>query len=497
MRVNTGARFTLRPTAEQRDGFARHAGARRFAFNWCVANNKEIYEKSKKDKRIKVPRSAFDNIKAFNAYKVSPEAGPNNFGSIGLSWRHKVHQQVFEEAAQDFARALNAAIANVFARRQKLTTFVLGFPDFQSRFGGSSTFRFRNSTGKLIDVRKHAIKVPHFGWLRVREQTTRLRKLLHQSKGASPGRILSATIHLEDDYWRLSLALEVDNAVVSSLLSPSVCRMPRYDVVGCDLGIKTLLTLATPDGKQAAKRVHPQLVACKSRSIPKLHRRVSIKKNAREKQEKADGKRRAASGSEEWARARLRRRYRRQRNVRLQTLHKLTSSLALRCGVIGIENLRIPNMLKNHALAGAIARQGWGAFRAQLTYKAAWTGARLIVVDSFFPSTKRCSRCHRVEASVPLEQRIFICNACGYIQDRDVNGAMNVGQAAQQISDAGPEVPGQGKPLALRKLEKVIVTSRGDLPDRTTCPVRSSNSIGGLTRPAKARKGGVELVNAP
>ena len=71
MRANTGARFTLRPMADQRAGFARHAGARHFAFDWCVENNKKVYAQSKEDKRIKVPRSTFDYI-GFPSLEAQP-----------------------------------------------------------------------------------------------------------------------------------------------------------------------------------------------------------------------------------------------------------------------------------------------------------------------------------------------------------------------------------------------------------------------------------------
>ena len=498
MRVNAGAKFTIKPTAEQRAGFARHAGARRYAFNWCVANNKKVYERWKHDKSVKVPRSGFDNIKAFGAWKLSAEAGCDEKGKLGLAWRHEVHQQVFEEAAQDFARGLAAAISNLYDRSKRRTRRVVGFPDFQSRFTSCATFRFRNGDHKRFAVRKHAIKVPHFGWLTVREGTARLRKLLRHSKVTAPGRILSATIHFEDDYWRLSLALEVDKAVVCALLSPSVCQYAKHAAIGCDLGVQTLLTLATADGKQATKRVHPGQVACRSRSLPKLQRRLAIKRNARKQRVTHEKeKTRTISRSETRARARLRRRYRRQKNVRLQILHRLTSSLARRCAVIGIEDLCIPNMMKNHALAGAIARQGWAEFRRLLTYKASWTGAHLVVADRFFPSTKRCSRCHEEKASVPLEQRLFTCNTCGLRLDRDVNAAINLAQYARQVNMAGPEVPGQGKQLAPRRLGRVAETLRGSLPRGSTRPARSSKSIAGLMGPVKARKGGVEFVNAP
>ena len=389
-------------------------------------------------------------------------------------------------------------MSNLYYRSKKRTRRVVGFPDLQSRFTGCSTFRFRNVDHKHFAVRKHAVKVPHFGWLKVRKGTARLRKLLRHSRVTAPGRILSATIHLEDDYWRLSLALEVDKAVVCALLSPSVCQYPQHAAVGCDLGKQTLLTLATADGKQATKRVHPAQVACRSRSLPKLQRRLTIKRNARKKRSAHEKRKaRTISRSETRARVRLRSRYRREKSVRLQILQTLTSSLARRCAVVGIEDLCVPSMMRNHALAGAIARQGWAEFRRLLAYKAGWTGAHLVVADRFFPSTKRCSRCHEEKASVPLEQRTFTCNACGLRLDRDINAAINLAQYAKQVRIAGPEVLGQGKQLAPRRLGRVAETLRGSLPRKSTRPAQSNKSIADLMGSAKARKGGVEFVNAP
>ena len=69
------------------------------------------------DPSVDVPWTGFDLINRFNAWKKTEDAGRlfavDAAGVIatvitGLSWRHEIFQQVFEEAAVDCGRALAA-----------------------------------------------------------------------------------------------------------------------------------------------------------------------------------------------------------------------------------------------------------------------------------------------------------------------------------------------------------------------------------------------------
>ena len=129
--------------------------------------------------------------------------------------------------------------------------------------------------------------------------------------------------------------------------------------------------------------------------------------------------------------------------------HRLTASViaALEPGdTVGVENLRIQNMLKNHRLARVIGEQGWGTLIRQLEYKAARAGLRFVKVDPRNTS-QECSGCGEV---VPkkLNVRVHACPHCGLVLDRDENAAINIlrravyGDAAGANSNSVRRAPG-------------------------------------------------------
>jgi putative transposase len=77
-------------------------------------------------------------------------------------------------------------------------------------------------------------------------------------------------------------------------------------------------------------------------------------------------------------------------------------------------------------LARSLFDRALGELRRQLGYKTSWQGGRLIVADRFFPSSKTCSACGMVKAKLSLAERVFTCERCGLVIDRDVNAARNL-----------------------------------------------------------------------
>ena len=133
-------------------------------------------------------------------------------------------------------------------------------------------------------------------------------------------------------------------------------------------------------------------------------------------------------------------------NIRKDFLQKTTTDISRKYVRIRIEDLNISGMIANHKLSEAISSLGLYEFRRMLTYKQAFYGTKVEIVDRWFASSKTCSNCTNVQP-MPLSQRIYACGAgCGHIQCRDLNAAINLNNAPLQkiraVSSALDGFPG-------------------------------------------------------
>jgi transposase len=219
---------------------ARHAGASRFAYNQCLRLLTDTLEARRTDPRIRVPWSRFDLINAVNACKRSEAAGrifvvaPD--GTVikrvtGLSWRHEVSAQVFEEAAADLGRALSAyAQAGNGKGKGRV-----GFPRRERKGHCRDSFRLRNKTNSIRIGIGHprSVGLPSIGTVRVHDDTRRLRRLLRpiadvhadvsKQRPARRARVLFATVARHGDRWYVSLNVEAPD------LHPKRHHSPRDD----------------------------------------------------------------------------------------------------------------------------------------------------------------------------------------------------------------------------------------------------------------------------
>src|SRR6266704_2984370 len=78
--------------------------------------------------------------------------------------------------------------------------------------------------------------------------------------------------------------------------------------------------------------------------------------------------------------------------------------------------------------------------------QAKWYGRRLVKIDKFYPSSKRCCACGHIFESLTLDIRFWTCAECGAVHDRDINAAKNVLAAGLAVSASGEMVrPGRAK----------------------------------------------------
>ena len=116
-------------------------------------------------------------------------------------------------------------------------------------------------------------------------------------------------------------------------------------------------------------------------------------------------------------------------NVRTDYINKSIAEIVkTKPSYIAIEDLNISGMMKNRHLSKAVASQKFCEFRIKLKYKCDENGIELRVVDKWFPSSKMCHCCGAIKKDLKLSDRIYRCN-CGYIEDRDLNAALNLRDA--------------------------------------------------------------------
>ncbi|WP_107668349.1 RNA-guided endonuclease TnpB family protein [Cyanothece sp. BG0011] len=238
-----------------------------------------------------------------------------------------------------------------------------------------------------IKVEPLHIKLPRIGWVKTYE-------ILPSTQ------VKNVRITRKADRW--FIAFKVD-------ATPSI--LPKMGkIIGVDLGIKSLAVCSNGtvfENPRAYKKL--------KRKLAHLQRAVSRKVKGSNNRKKAIK-----------ALARL---HYRISCIRKNVIHKLTSWLTKNHSVVVIEDLNVSGMLRNHRLANAIADSSLYECRRQLEYKAKLYDTQIIIADRFYPSSQLCFNCgHRQK--MPLHKRVFDCEKCKTIIDRDLNASINLASLA-------------------------------------------------------------------
>ena len=82
--------------------------------------------------------------------------------------------------------------------------------------------------------------------------------------------------------------------------------------------------------------------------------------------------------------------------------------------------------MKNKHLSKAIQDQTLGEFIHQMKYKCQRYGIEFVQVSRWFPSSKMCSCCGHIKRDLKLKDRVYHCEECGLVIDRDFNASLNL-----------------------------------------------------------------------
>jgi putative transposase len=330
-----GFKTELKINNFQRQILAQHAGVARHAWNWghslCLAILD--FNQNNPDDQIKFP-TAIDLHKWLVAL-----VKPDNL------WYYESSKCAPQYALKHLADAWK----DCFSKKKKR-------PKFKKK-GRNDSFTLDGS----IRVDHFKIQVPKIGCLKTYERLP---------QGIIPK---SVTISRQAERWFISFRIETEIKET----------IKKVEIVGIDLGVKSLATLSTGEVFEGTKSYRKL-----EKKLAKLQRIVS----------------RRELKSNNWYKAqqKVARLHKRIADIRKDTLHKLTTDLTKNHSRICLEDLKVSGMMANHKLAKSIADMGFREFRRQLDYKCQLYGSELLVVDRWFPSSKTCSNCGAIN------QRVFI-----------------------------------------------------------------------------------------
>jgi putative transposase len=373
MEIFPGYIYKLRPTSEQEHLFRCFAGTCRFVYNKALAERIDSYEKTGKS--------------------------PNYVEQARhlTQWRHDPNTTWLKEAP---AQAEQSALAFLTIAYSRFFKKVSGFPKFKKRGQGDS-FSYTSQNVQLDQV-NNRIRLLKLGWVR----------FWSNREVPKTAKIIQVTVsrYCGDWYVSISTKQEID----PKHYTPNKC-------IGIDVGITRFVTFSDGNFIKPLNAFRKQEL-----HLAKAQRKVARKQRGSNNRRKAQFKV-----------AKIHRKIARQRQ---DYLHKASTMICKNHAIICIEDLKVSNMSRSASgtkenpgknvaaksgLNKSILDQGWGMFRSMLSYKSAWNGCTLVAVPPQHTS-QTCPKCQNVDRDNRLNQSDFKCTKCGYEDNADHVGALNV-----------------------------------------------------------------------
>jgi putative transposase len=407
--------FALDCSPEQAACVRRHFGGRRYARNWAVRALKDDLASYRQTGQVTAKPSLPGLRKRWNQVKDTECVD----ASTGEVWWPEISKEAFADGIRAAVEAYwNWQMSRAGTRAGRR----VGFPRFVKKGRDRDRVTFTTGAIRVESDRRH-VTLPRIGCVRVHENTRRLQRLLTQHRA----RILAVTVSRRGT--RLIAAFRV------LVQRPQQARVTDPDSrVGVDVGVRMLATVANVHGDIIERVANPRPLQAALTELRHLSRRKS----------------RRTSGSCRYVKTtqQISRLHRRVADIRSYHIHALTTRLAKTHGEIVVEGLDAAGILRQNGLTGARARRrglsdsALGEHRRQLSYKTRWYGSHLITADRWYPSSKTCHICGRVQHIGWAQHRTCDLNdgGCGAVHQRDDNAAINL--ARYEVPDTSDSAVG-------------------------------------------------------
>lgn len=298
------------------------------------------------------------------------------------------------------------ALANVQLHLEKaykafFTQKKSGFPKFKSKKKSRSAYTTNMVNGN-ISVEEAGIRLPKVGTVKA---------VIHR-KAPDTYKLKSVTVSQEPSGEYYASVLYEYEAVESQAVSED----KELRILGIDYAMHGLGVMS--DGTRCD---YPGYYRAASERLAREQRKLSHCEKGSHNYEKQ--------------RKRVAARHQKVKNQRRDYQHKLSHQLIAQYDVIAVEDLDMKAMSQCMNYGKSVMDNGYGQFVNMLEYKLKANGGKLVRIDRFYPSSKKCSCCGSVKEELKLSERIYRC-ACGCEMDRDVNAAVNIREEGRRILSA-------------------------------------------------------------
>lgn len=372
-----GIKVRLYPTKEQETLFWKSAGVAKYSYNWALSRYEEL-----KKQGIKISNKELR--KEFTLIRKT---------DIKRSWLKEVSSEISQQAIKDLDTAFKRFFKNI-----------ANYPKFKKK--GKCEVSFYHLTNKL-KVKKKYIYLEKIGWIRMNDEN----RLPIGNYKKDKIFVSNPRVKHNGKYWYLSLGIEYDNTPIEL----------TNESVGIDLGIKNLAIVSHID--KPFKNIN------KSKRVKKLNKRLKIlqRQVSRKYQKNKQNGKFVKTKNIIKLEKKIKLINKRISDIRLNYIHQTTNTIAKTkpCRIV-MEDLNVTGMMKNKHLSKAIQEQCFNKFIILMEYKCNKYGIKFVKADRFYPSSKNCSCCGNKKKDLKLKDRVYVCDKCGLVIDRDKNASINL-----------------------------------------------------------------------
>ena len=371
----------MNPTEEQKVKIRKTIGTCRYVYNFYLAHNKELFEKGE----------PFMSGKSFSVW-LNNEYLP----------KHPEYSWIKEVSSKSVKHSIECG-CTAFSRFFKHQS---AFPNFKKKGKSDVKMYFVKNNPGDCRCERHRINIPTLGWIRIKE------------KGYIPTTkdgyvIKSGSVSMKAGRFYVSALVEIPDPEITD---------PKNEEIGIDLGLKEFAICS--NGRTY-------------KNINKSARLKKIEKHLIREQRSLSRKYENLKKGESTQRANIQ-----KQKLKVQKLHHkldlirtdyinktIAEIVKTKPSYITIENLNVSGMMKNRHLSKAVASQKFYEFRVKLQAKCHENSIEFQVADRWYPSSRICHGCGCIKKDLKLSDRTYRCG-CGYVEDRDLNAALNLRDAA-------------------------------------------------------------------